>query len=167
MVLDKYELNKFIRQKMNTKADHTADYKALSTITKALMAGILMFLVIALVIHFLQGGFIEDRNLENIVFSILLLISALVIIGARIIYTRRVGSLMQNNQSSREKLDLFKAITITHMALCEMPAMLSIAMFICFGNFLLLLPVAMALVEMVKKFPTQQSIDSAVNSGTF
>ena len=72
MVLDKYELNKFIRQKMNTKADHTADYKALSTITKALMAGILMFLVIALVIHFLQGGFIEDRNLENIVFSILL-----------------------------------------------------------------------------------------------
>ncbi|MGZ3938208.1 MAG: hypothetical protein ACXVLT_05875 [Flavisolibacter sp.] len=152
---------------MNTKTDHIADYKALSTVTKALMAGILLFLVISLVIHFAQGGFIEDKNLENIVFTVLLLISAGVIVGARIIYTRRVGTLMESNQSSREKLDIFRAITITHMALCEMPAMLSIAMFICFGNFLLLLPVAMALVEMFKKFPTQQRIESTVNSGTF
>ncbi|MGZ3853808.1 MAG: hypothetical protein ACXVBX_13515, partial [Flavisolibacter sp.] len=115
---------------MNTKTDHIADYKALSTVTKALMAGILLFLVISLVIHFAQGGFIEDKNLENIVFTVLLLISAGVIVGARIIYTRRVGTLMESNQSSREKLDFFRAITITHMALCEMPAVLSIAMFI-------------------------------------
>jgi len=152
---------------MNTKTDHTADYKALSTVTKALIAGILFFLVISLVIHFVQGGFIEGKNLENIAFTTVLVISVLVIIGARVIYTRRVGNLMENNESSREKLDVFKAITITHMALCEMPAILSIAMFICFGNFFMLLPVAMALAEMVKKFPTQQTIDSAVNSGTF
>jgi len=152
---------------MSSKTDHTADYKALSTITKALMAGILLFLVMSLAIHFTQGGFIEDENLGSIMFVIVLFIAVIVIVGARLIYTRRVRGLMESNQSSKQKLDIFRAITITHMALCEMPAILSIVVFICFGTFVMLLPVAMALVEMFKKFPTQQRIDSAVNSGTF
>jgi O-antigen/teichoic acid export membrane protein len=152
---------------MNTPTDHTADYKALSILTIALMIGILLFSIISLIIHFIQGAFINDKNLENLIFVILLAIAVVVILGARLVYTKRVNSLMETNQTSREKLDIFRAITITHMALCEMPAILSIVMFICFGNFLLFLPVAMALVEMFKKFPTQHRIDSAVNSGTF
>lgn len=152
---------------MNTGADHTADYKALSILTKALMTGIIVFSAISLVIHFTQGAFLNDSNLENIIFTILIVIAAVVIIGARFIYTKRVSSLMETNRSGKEKLDIFRAITITHMVLCEMPAILSIAMFICFGNFLLFLPVAMALVEMFMKFPTQHRIESAVNSGTF
>lgn len=152
---------------MNTGTNHTADYKALSILTKALITGIILFSVVALVIHFVQGTFITDQSLENLIFAILLIIAAVAIIGARIIYTKRVNSLMETNQSSKEKLDIFRAITITHMALCEMPAILSIAMFICFGNFLFFLPVAMALTEMFMKFPTQHRIESAVNSGTF
>jgi len=152
---------------MNTSSDYTTDYKALSVLTIALMIGILLFSVISLVIHFIQGAFIKDKSLENLISIILLAIAAVVILGARLVYTKRVNSLMETNQTSREKLDIFRAITITHMALCEVPAILSIVMFICFGNFLLFLPVAMALIEMFKKFPTQQRIDSAVNSGTF
>lgn len=152
---------------MNTQADHTADYRALSIITKALIGGILFFSIVSIVIHFIQGAFIVDKDLENTFFAIVLAIAAIVILVTRFIYTRRVNSLMATNSSGREKLDIFRAITITHMALCEMPAMLSIVAFICFGNFLFFLPVAMALVEMFKKFPTQQRIESAVNSGTF
>ena len=152
---------------MNTSSDYTTDYKALSVLTIALMIGILLFSVISLVIHFIQGAFIKDKSLENPISIILLVIATVVILGARFVYTKRVKSLMEANQTSREKLDVFRAITITHMALCELPALLSIVMFICFGNFLLFLPVAMAVVEMFKKFPTQQRIDSAVNSGTF
>jgi hypothetical protein len=152
---------------MNTGADHTADHKALSVLTKALMAGIILFSIISLILHFIQGAFIQDKDLDNIIFAILLVIAAVVILGARIVYTKRVNGLMETNQSNKEKLDIFRAITITHMALCEMPAILSIVMFICFGNFLLFLPVAMALIEMFKKFPTQHRFESAVNSGTF
>jgi quinol-cytochrome oxidoreductase complex cytochrome b subunit len=152
---------------MNTGADHTADYKALSILAKALVTGIILFSIVALIIHFVQGAFIDDRNLEKLIFAILLVIAAVVIIGARLIYIKRVNTLMETNQSGKEKLDIFRASTITHMVLCEMPAVLSIAMFICFGNFLLFLPVVMALVEMFMKFPTQHRIESAVNSGTF
>lgn len=151
---------------MNTQTDHTADYRALSIVTIALMGGVVFFSIVATIIHFIQGAFITDKDLENTFFVTVLIIAAIVIIVTRIIYNRRVNSLMEMNSSSREKLDIFRVITITHMALCEMPAMLSIVVFICFGNFLFFLPVAMALVEMFKKFPTQQRIESAVNSGT-
>lgn len=152
---------------MNTGTDHTADYKALSILTKALIGGILLFSGISLLIHFVQGDFIQDKNLENIIFVILLILVVVLILGARLVYSRRVNALMQTNQSSKEKLDIFRAITITHMALCEMPALLSILLFICFGNFLLFLPVAIALIEMFVKFPTQHRIESAIYSGTF
>lgn len=152
---------------MNTPTNHAADYKALSILTIALMIGILLFSAVSLIIHFIQGAFIKDKKLENLISAFLLVIAFVVILGARFVYTKRVNSLMETNQTSREKLDIFRAITITHMALCEVPAILSIVMFICFGNFLLFLPVGMALVEMFKKFPTQQRVDSAVNSGTF
>lgn len=152
---------------MNTQTDHTADYKALSIVTKALIGGVLFFSIISILIHFMQGAFIADKDLEKIFAGVVLIIAAIVILVTRFIYTRRVNNLMETNSSSKEKLDIFRAITITHMALCEMPAMLSIVVFICFGNFLFFLPVAMALVEMFKKFPTQQRIESAVNSGTF
>lgn len=152
---------------MNTGADHTADYKALSIVTMALMGGVLFFSSISILIHFIQGAFIADKDLEKTFVGIVIVIAAIVIIVTRIIYTRRVASLMETNSSSKEKFDIFRAITITHMALCEMPAILSITIFICFGNFLFFLPVAIALMEMFRKFPTQQRIESAVNSGTF
>lgn len=152
---------------MNTGADHTVDYKALSILTKAILGGILLFSTVALLVHVFQGAFINDKNLGNTITVILVVLTAIVIMVARFVYTRRVNKLMETNQSSKEKLDIFRAINITHMALCEMPALLSIILFICFGNFLLFLAVGMALIEMIKKFPTQQRIESAVNSGTF
>lgn len=152
---------------MNSQTDHAADYKALSIVTKALIGGVLFFSIISILIHFIQGAFIADKDLEKTFVVIVLILAAIVVIVTRFIYTRRVNSLMETNSSSREKLDIFRAITITHMALCEMPAILSITVFICFGNFLFFFPVGMALIEMFKKFPTQQRIESAVNSGTF
>jgi hypothetical protein len=152
---------------MDAQTDHTADYKALSFVTKALIGNVLFFSSISILIHLAQDAFITDKDLEKTFFAITLIIAAIVIVAARIIYARRVKSLTELNRSGKEKLYVFRAITITHMALYEMPAILSITVFICFGNFLLFLVVAMALVEMFKKFPTQQRMESAVNSGTF
>jgi len=152
---------------MSTGTDHTADFKALSILTKALITGIVLFSVVAIILHFVSGAFIHDKSLENIIFTVLLFIALVAILGARFVYTKRINSLMATNQSSKEKLDIFRAITITHMALCEMPAILSIVLFICFGNFLLFVPVVVALVEMFMKFPTQHRIESVIYSGTF
>lgn len=152
---------------MNSGTDHTSDYKALAVLTRALIGGVLLFAIISILIHFANGAFIEDKNLETTLFVALLLIAVVVVLGARFVYSRRISNLMERNQSGKEKLDLFRAITITHMALCEFPAILSILLFLCFGNFLFFLSAVIGLIEMLLKFPTQQRIESVVNSGTF
>jgi len=151
---------------MNTGTDHTADYKALSILTKAMMIGILLFCLISLLLYFF-GSVGKSKDDSRIVFSIILVISVTMIAATRLIYSKRIVALEETNQSSKEKLDIFRSITITHMALCEFIALLSIICFMVLGNFLFFLIVLMALIEMFMKFPTQQRIESAVNSGTF
>jgi hypothetical protein len=152
---------------MNTSNDHSADYKALSILVTALMVGILLFSGLSIVLHFL--GTVSDklRDDSQIVFTIIFVLSVITIIATRAIYSKRINVLKETNQSSKEKLDIFRSITITHMALCEFTALLSIICFIVFGNFLFFVTVFMALAEMFLKFPTRVRIESAINSGTF
>lgn len=152
---------------MNTGTDHTGDYKTLAIITRALILGIILFSVVAIIIHFVQGAFINDESLVTTVFLVILAIAIVAILGARVIYNKRVDALKESNQTSKEKLDIFRAVTITHMALCEMPALLGIISFLILGSFLFLIPVLMGLVEMILKFPSQPKIESTINSGTF
>lgn len=152
---------------MNKGTDHTADYKALAVLTGALIVGILVFSAVGMIIHFTQGIIIKDESLADTIFFVILSIAVVSIIGARLIYNKRINTLKESNQTSKEKLDIFRAITITHMALCEMPALLGIIAFIILGNFLFLIPAAMALLEMILKFPAQSKIESTINSGTF
>ena len=152
---------------MGNSTDHTADYKALAVLTRALLTGLLVFSILSIVLHYFGGVSDRLKDDSQIVFSCVLVLSIIVILITRVIYSKRVNALKETNQSSKEKLDIFRGITITHMVLCEFPALLSIICFLIFGNFLFFIPVCVALVEMVMKFPTQQRIESAVNSGTF
>ncbi len=152
---------------MNTGTDHTADYKTLAILTWGLIFGIVIFSVVGVIIHITQGAFIKDESLAETIFLIVLSLAVISIVGARLIYNKRVNTLKESNQTSKEKLDIFRAITITHMALCEMPALLGIIAFMILGNFFFLIPVAMGLLEMILKFPARSKIESTINSGTF
>jgi len=152
---------------MNTGTDHSADYKALSILTKGLIGGILLFSILSIVLHYLRGvsGMLQDDS--SVFLSAVLIVTAIIILITRAIYSKRVNILKETNQTSKEKLDIFRSITITHMALCEVPALLSIICYLLFGNFLFFVAVLIALAEMLMKFPTRGRIESVINSGTF
>ena len=121
---------------MNSGADHTANYQALAIITRLLMAGIFLITTVAIALHYIEGGFIKDESLtSNYVLGILSLVHVSVV-GARLIYNRRINTLKEFNQTSKEKPDIFRAITITHKTLCEIPALLGIISFMIPGTFL-------------------------------
>ena len=152
---------------MNTGADHTADFKALAILTKALITGILLFCVISILLHYFGGLSETFRDESKMVFTIILVLTVIVLITTRLIYSKRINILKETNQSSKEKLDIFRSITITHMALCEFTALLSVICFIILGDYLFFIPVGIAIIEMILKFPTQSRIESTINSGTF
>lgn len=152
---------------MNTGTDHSADYKALSILTLALMSGVVLFCIISIALNYFGDHVERVRDDSQTVFTIVFLVSLVVLIATRFVYSRRIKVLKETNETSREKLDIFRSITITHMALCEFTALLNIICFMVLGNYLFFIPVAMALAEMLMKFPTREKIDSAIHSGTF
>jgi len=152
---------------MNTQTDHTADYKALAILTGALIIGILLFCGISIGLYYFDGISNNLQEYSQTAFLIALIVTLIVVIATRAIYVKRVNVLKETNQSSKEKLDIFRSITITHMALCEFPALFSIICFMVFGNFLFFIVVAIALAEMVMKFPARHKIESVIHSGTF
>lgn len=152
---------------MNQQHDHTADYKALSLLTKALISGILIFSIISIGLHYFGGLSGKLDEYSQTAFRVVLVLAVVIITAMRMIYTKRTNVLKATNQSSKEKLDIFRSITITHMALCEFTALLSIICFMVFGNFLFFLVVAIALAEMILKFPSRQKTESVIHSGTF
>lgn len=152
---------------MNMQTDHAADYKALAILTRALIIGILLFCGVSIALYYFGGLSNHLQEYSQTVFFIALIFTLTVVMATRAIYVKRVNVLKETNQSSKEKLDIFRSITITHMALCEFPALLSIICFMVFGNFLFFLIVVIALGEMILKFPTQHRIESVIHSGTF
>jgi hypothetical protein len=152
---------------MNRETDHSADYKALKVLVTALMCGIVLFSAICIALYFFggTGGRFIDSSLT--IFSIAMGIAVTILVATRIIYSKRVISLKETNQTSREKFDLFRSINITHMAFCEFISLLGIICFLILGNFLFFLIVGLGLIEMLMKFPTQERIESVIHSGTF
>ena len=147
---------------MNTPVKQENDYRALSVLAIAMIMGILSFSIVAIVVHYINGHFVEERKLMNLFLMIVLLLGTIVIIAARTIYKKRVLSIKEGQGTDKEKMDSFRAMTVTHMALCEMPALISIICFMVFGNFLFFLVVLIALAEMTNKFPFKRSVDKVI-----
>ena len=150
---------------MNIPANQDNEYRALSVLAIAMIMGILLFSMVAIVVHYSSGQFMKERNLMNLFLVIVILLGTIVIIAARIIYKKRVNNIKVSLGTNKEKMDSFRAMTVIHMALCEMPALLSIICFMLFGNFLFFLVVLMALAEMANKFPYKRSVDEIINPG--
>lgn len=150
---------------MNTVQEQ--DYKAMSILSTAMIAGIALFSFISIAVHFFKGEFWPDKSIGNTLFAIALFLGVIVITVSNMWYKKKIDELKEANQTTIEKLNEFRSITITHAALCEFLAILSIIFFLLTGSFLLFLLVGMALVEMVKKFPTRDRIDSVVYANTF
>jgi 4-amino-4-deoxy-L-arabinose transferase-like glycosyltransferase len=152
---------------MNMQTDHTADYKSMAILTWTLIIGILLFCGVSIGLYYFGGISNNLQDYSQTVFLISLIATVVIIVATRAVYVRRVNVLKETNQSSKEKLEIFRSITITHMALCEFPALFSIISFMVFGNFMFFIVVAISLAEMIMKFPTQHKIESVIHSGTF
>lgn len=140
------------------------DYKALSILFIALMSSVCFFSFISIAIHFTVGVFIKDANMGSWFFLSGIFITSIVILGQRYRYEIRIRKLGEQAGTNKEKLTQFRSILITHIAVCELFAIIGIMCFILFGQWLFFLFVGMSLVEMAKKFPLRSKVDSILNS---
>lgn len=143
------------------------DARNMSLLTASMICGIMLFMAVSVVVNYTRGAFVPDREWMSILVYALSGLTILMVAGARITYDRKVASLKEAPLPSREKVNDFRAISITHMALCELPAIMSTICYMLFGSPYFLVPVAICVVEMILKFPSRQRLEEIANSGRF
>ena len=149
---------------MNNDGFFHEQLKVIRILAITMIVGILLFSGFALWINSRQGPFLSvDAQTSNLVFGIALVVAMLCIYGARYLYSTRVSRLKDENEDWKIKLDRYRSIFLLHHALCEFPALAGVVCFLLLGNLLFFLVTAMALLEMIRKFPSRGSMDDLMN----
>lgn len=142
------------------------DVRGMVILTFSMIIGILLFMGVGIVVNYMNGPFLADRDLMNTFFYIVLAFTFLLVVVARITYIRKIASLKEAALPADEKVSDFRAISITHMALCELPAIFSLICFLLFGNYLFLIPVVIGVAEMIIQFPTREKLEEVADTGS-
>ena len=82
---------------------------------------------------------------------------------ARYIYRTRIEMIEVETYSTRDRLEQLKTIIFLHHATCNIPCILNMICYILFGNFVFLILFVVVFVEMVRKYPTEDRVNDAVN----
>ena len=153
---------------MDARNNYSTDCKALSVLVKTLMAGVLIFCGVSVMLYY-SGNTpsVKLASYSNLVFTIALIAGTVTIFIARYLYAKRLEELKDSGNTGKQKLERFRGMIITHMAICEMVALLGVVCFMTFGNFLFFILVALGLAEMILKFPTLEKIDQVINSSAY
>lgn len=150
---------------MITEKDPGSDHKALVILVSALIFGVLMFSGISVVLYYSGQEHSRLGKYSKIVFGGGVTIAAILVVTLRTIYSNRMDKLRESNAPPSEKIEKFRGILIAHMACCEFIGLAGVIAFILLGDFWLFLIVAIAVMEMVKKIPSQEKFDAVTNSG--
>jgi hypothetical protein len=153
---------------MDARNNYSGDCKAMAVLVKTMMAGVLIFCGISVLLYY-SGNTPSEKlaSYANLVLTICLVAGILALVVARYFYSRRMEALKDSGSTGKQKLERFRGLVITHVAICEMVALLGVVCFMTFGNFLFFILVALGLAEMMLKFPTLEKIDQVINSNAY
>ena len=150
---------------MNQQELFNEQAKALTILSIAIMSGVVIFSGVSLLVHSSEGAFIATSSqTRNIIFGTMLFLAMIFIYLARFTFNKKVEGIRDSNTDLMQKLAAYRSATIFHHALCEVPATLGVVCFLLFGDYLFFIPVTMAILEMIRKFPGRANINERIGT---
>ena len=149
------------------KFDRDTEVRMLPVFSCYMIIALVLFNGMTLVVNSLQGRVLQNDTLMYAFMAGALLSGIIFVYCAQRMYQREVKLVRNSFQTSTERIVSFRAITIMHHALCEMPAIIGSLSFMLFGHPIFLIPVVMGLVEMLRKFPRKEKMEKIMISSLF
>jgi O-antigen/teichoic acid export membrane protein len=132
--------------------------KANNILFTALISGIVMFLLIAVVLIKFQGKFSDNDNFDRIFLIVVSIIAVICLVSAVSIYNKRINDTANSALPLLEKLNNYRPILIIYLAFCEGAALFSVTCLILTGNFWSIGVTTTMLIAMFFKRPTRQRL---------
>jgi hypothetical protein len=147
--------------KLNESTDTLdKEVKSLSVILYSMIIGIIVFGLVSLIVNRLNGPYIIEKEVKNILLLIGILLSPTLIEIARYIYQKKIKSLSESDMDPLQRLDKYKSILLFFLAIVEFPGIYGAICFLLGGEYLSFLFVAMSVIQMLLKMPTKTKLAS-------
>ncbi|HEU4472388.1 MAG TPA: hypothetical protein VFR58_14950 [Flavisolibacter sp.] len=147
--------------------DQDRDSKQLPVLALALIGGVLIFCLGSILLHQETGNLLRDRKGEEGILLASLAAGTVMLTAAAGLYKSKITDLLSGPGTISEKLAVYRRILVMHLALCELVAILSVVGFLLYGNHVFFMMAGLALVEMIRKFPSGSRIKELTDSANF
>lgn len=143
---------------MNQEALLDEQLKGMRIVTFAMIAGVLLFTGVVTLVNYSEGALVVNTAAKNIALGAVLLLSITMVFIARHRYAVMYGAITVKGGQDMQRIINYRNATLWHYLFCELPAILSALCLLVFGDYLFFIPVAMGLIEMLRKFPRRQTM---------
>ncbi|MEO6488498.1 MAG: hypothetical protein ABIO04_01045 [Ferruginibacter sp.] len=134
-------------------------YKSLQVVYFSLLAGQILFILIAVYLITKNLFTVSKPELENIFMPVLVIVAFICIISGNRIYKARVSRLKDVNPIASKFVE-YRAVTLLRWALLEAPCLFAIICYLLTSNFLFLVVAALLLFIFVSTAPIKNKVAS-------
>ena len=145
----------------NTPKENLRGIRVLFT---ALVIGVVLFILMAVVIYELNGPFAPEIKEYNRVFIGIAIALALVcLVIASQGYKKGIIAARNLTGPLNNKLNNYRSLLVRYLALCEGPALFGVIVFLMTGEFWVLVITAVMFMAMLSAAPTPKRVISDLN----
>ena len=140
--------------------------RAVNIVFYALIGGLLIFTAIVFSADQFLEPRLNDDNLARILLIVVLFVAAISISTAARLYKKRIEATHVDGLRLMDKLDIYRSVMITYLALCEGPGLFALISFFLTSNKLFLVITAFAVLAMLLKRPQKSKIFNELQLNT-
>ncbi len=144
------------------------DHRALAFLNLSLLIIIMLCIVSSSVVVFFHGGPVFPyENVMLPTFLVVLALSIALVLIPTVIFDRKVDRLLTQLVKRDVKINRYKHWAVRQMICYMVPAIMGMAGFIMFGNYLFYICIGISLLALVLRFPSFDRLNALADSGTF
>lgn len=128
-------------------------FKSVKIIHFAMMTGILFFGIIAFILNYSCGQFIENKELENVLLLVVVVFLLAEVIGSNFIFKYQLKECYKQT-ALKDKLLCYRSALIVRIAMIEGVSFFVIIAYVLTGNFLFLVFLVLLLFIFLLFMPT-------------
>jgi hypothetical protein len=133
--------------------------KATMILYFAIVIGIFIFLLVAILVGEMRGPLIPDLNKQHTTVAVVMaIVSFICLFAARQLITKDMEAAKNSLNPLSDKLDRHRMALIKYLIICEVPVFLSIIIFLLTGNYIFQVYAGVFIGFMLTLIPTAKKV---------
>lgn len=140
------------------------NFRAIRVLFSALVIGVVLFILMAVIIHRLNGPLAHEIKEYNRIFiGIAVALALICLLIASQLYRKGILAAKNLTGPLNNKLNNYRSFLVKYLALCEGPALFGVVIFLITGEFWVLAITGIMLMAMLSVAPTPKRVITDLN----